>query len=133
MFLIREAKWLAPSVRWMVVEAPNVAARHKPGHFVIVRVVEQGERIPLTIADSIPFIPDLGIIASDDPVAADWATYQMITRAPGIPGSIAQNLDVLEKGQDKIKAITGRTPTEMLKYAQQMELGSNVFEFLSGP
>jgi uncharacterized Fe-S center protein len=81
----------------------------------------------------IPFIPDLGIIASDDPVAADWATYQMITRAPGIPGSIAQNLGVLEKGQDKIKAITGQTPIEMLKYAQQMELGSNVFEFLSGP
>jgi len=36
----------------MVVEAPRVAARHKPGHFVIVRVVENGERIPLTVADS---------------------------------------------------------------------------------
>ena len=52
MFVIREAKWLAPAVRWLVVEAPRVAARHKPGQFVIVRVAEGGERIPLTIADS---------------------------------------------------------------------------------
>jgi uncharacterized Fe-S center protein len=81
----------------------------------------------------IPFIPDLGIIASEDPVAADWATYQMIVRAPGIPGSIAQNLDVLEKGQDKLKAITGQTPIEMLDYAEKMKLGSRAFEFLSGP
>lgn len=52
MFPILEAKWLAPQVRRMVVHAPRVAARHRPGHFVIVRVREEGERIPLTIADS---------------------------------------------------------------------------------
>jgi ferredoxin--NADP+ reductase len=52
MFLIREAKWLAPKVRWIVVDAPRVASHHRPGHFVIVRVREGGERIPLTIADS---------------------------------------------------------------------------------
>lgn len=79
----------------------------------------------------IPFIPDLGIIASEDPVAADLATYQMIVRAPGIPGSVAQNLDVLEKGKDKLKAITGQTPVEMLDYADRMALGSTVFEFLT--
>lgn len=52
MFQIREARWLAPQVRWIEVEAPRVASHHKPGHFVIVRVREVGERIPLTIADS---------------------------------------------------------------------------------
>ncbi|MFH0982184.1 MAG: sulfide/dihydroorotate dehydrogenase-like FAD/NAD-binding protein [Planctomycetota bacterium] len=52
MYRIREARWLAPQVRWMVVEVPRVAARHRPGHFVIVRVRDEGERIPLTIADS---------------------------------------------------------------------------------
>ena len=80
----------------------------------------------------IPFIPDLGIIASDDPVAADWATYQMIVQSPGIPGSIAQNLDVLAKGQDKLQAITGQTPERMLAYAEEMALGSRTFEFLAG-
>jgi uncharacterized protein len=79
----------------------------------------------------IPFIPDLGIIASEDPVAADWATQQMIVRSPGIPGSIAQSRDVLAKGQDKLAAITGQTPVHMLAYAEEMGLGSRNFEFLS--
>lgn len=79
----------------------------------------------------IPFVPDLGIIASDDPVAADWATYQMIVQSPGIPGSIAQNLDVLAKGQDKLRAITGQTPEHMLAYAEEQSLGSRQFHFLS--
>lgn len=35
----------------MVVEAPHVAAKAKPGNFVILRVSDKGERIPLTIAD----------------------------------------------------------------------------------
>ncbi len=36
----------------LVVEAPLIAKSRKAGHFVIVRVGEKGERIPLTIADS---------------------------------------------------------------------------------
>ena len=52
MFQIEQAVWLAPKVRRIVVQAPRVARRHEPGHFVIVRVHEGGERIPLTIADS---------------------------------------------------------------------------------
>ncbi|MBN2193214.1 MAG: sulfide/dihydroorotate dehydrogenase-like FAD/NAD-binding protein [Polyangiaceae bacterium] len=52
MHIIRSATWLAPLVRKLVVEAPRVAARHQPGHFVIVRGTRDGERIPLTIADS---------------------------------------------------------------------------------
>ena len=34
------------------VEAPLIAKAHRAGHFVIVRVGEQGERMPLTIASS---------------------------------------------------------------------------------
>jgi ferredoxin--NADP+ reductase len=52
MFTIRAADWLAPLVRRLVVEAPRVAAKHQPGHFVIIRATADGERIPLTIADS---------------------------------------------------------------------------------
>ncbi len=36
----------------LVIEAPMIAKSRRAGHFVIVRVGEQGERIPLTIADS---------------------------------------------------------------------------------
>lgn len=36
----------------LVVKAPMIAASRRPGHFVIVRVGDGGERIPLTIADA---------------------------------------------------------------------------------
>ena len=36
----------------LVVEAPRIARSRKPGHFVILRVDEKGERIPLTIAEA---------------------------------------------------------------------------------
>ena len=52
MFRILKSEWLAPKVRQLEVEAPRVAARHRPGHFVIVRAHSAGERVPLTIADS---------------------------------------------------------------------------------
>jgi len=47
--LAKEA--LAPVVKLMVIAAPDVARKAKAGQFVIVRVAEEGERIPLTIAD----------------------------------------------------------------------------------
>lgn len=49
---IVEKKVLAPSVKMFVVEAPRIAGKAKAGQFVVVRIDEKGERIPLTIADS---------------------------------------------------------------------------------
>jgi ferredoxin--NADP+ reductase len=45
---------LAPAIDMFVVEAPNVAHKAQAGQFVIVRIDEPGERIPLTIADHDP-------------------------------------------------------------------------------
>jgi len=42
---------LAPKIFEMVVEAPRIAKKAQPGHFVIVMADERGERVPLTIAD----------------------------------------------------------------------------------
>ena len=36
----------------MEIEVPDIAKKRKPGQFIILRINEQGERIPLTIADS---------------------------------------------------------------------------------
>ncbi len=49
---ILEARFLAPDVKLFRIEAPLIAEKRKAGQFVIVRVHELGERIPLTIADS---------------------------------------------------------------------------------
>lgn len=54
MVRIVEARFLAPDVKYFRLEAPKIAAKRKPGQFVILRVHESGERIPLTIADSDP-------------------------------------------------------------------------------
>lgn len=52
MFKILEARFLAADVKLFRIEAPLVARKQKAGQFVILRVHEQGERIPLTIAGS---------------------------------------------------------------------------------
>ncbi|MCC5465590.1 sulfide/dihydroorotate dehydrogenase-like FAD/NAD-binding protein [Pelosinus baikalensis] len=51
MYKILVKQQLAPSVQLFEVEAPLIAKKAKPGQFVILRVNDQGERIPLTIAD----------------------------------------------------------------------------------
>ena len=50
MFRIVSKKDLTPAVTEMHIEAPRVAARAQPGQFIILRVDENGERIPLTVA-----------------------------------------------------------------------------------
>ncbi len=54
MFKILEKRQLTPDITLMRIHAPRVAAAAKPGQFIIVRVDEKGERIPLTIADYNP-------------------------------------------------------------------------------
>lgn len=49
---ILEKEHFSEKVVKLIVEAPAIAASRKPGHFVIVRACEHGERIPLTIADA---------------------------------------------------------------------------------
>ena len=51
MYKILKAEKLAANIYLMDVEAPRVAKHCEPGQFVIVKMDEKGERIPLTIAD----------------------------------------------------------------------------------
>ncbi len=50
---------LAPGVKKIVVSAPLLAARSRPGQFVILRLCPEGERIPLSLAD---FDPSAGTV-----------------------------------------------------------------------
>jgi ferredoxin--NADP+ reductase len=54
MFQILDARPLASDVKWFKIAAPLVAKHRQPGQFVIIRVSENGERIPLTMADANP-------------------------------------------------------------------------------
>ena len=50
MYKISEKKVLNPTVVQLQIEAPLVANKARPGQFIILRVDENGERIPLTVA-----------------------------------------------------------------------------------
>jgi len=50
MYKITEKVALNPTVTKMVIEAPLIAKKAKPGQFIIVRPFEDSERIPLTTA-----------------------------------------------------------------------------------
>jgi ferredoxin--NADP+ reductase len=62
MFRILEVQPLAPSITRLVIEAPLPARKRRAGNFVMVRVLETGERIPLTIVDSDPVAGTITLI-----------------------------------------------------------------------
>jgi ferredoxin/flavodoxin---NADP+ reductase len=52
MYKIIKAKILAENIKLFEIEAPQIAKKRQAGQFVIIRLNDHGERIPLTIADS---------------------------------------------------------------------------------
>lgn len=80
MFEILTKKRLNPTVTLMEIKAPRVAKKAEPGQFIILRVDENGERIPLTIAD---FNRQTGSIT---------IIYQLV-------GATTQALDAKEQGE----------------------------------
>ena len=76
---ILENKVLAASVNQYRVVAPKIAQRRKAGQFVIVRIDEHGERIPLTIADADPVEGTITLVVQ----AVGKSTAQMATLKAG--------------------------------------------------
>lgn len=108
MFKIAVAEWLAPKVRRLVVEVPRVATHHQPGHFVIVRVRDEGERIPLTIADS----------------DAENGTITLVVQAVGLTTELLCNLEA----GDAITNVVGPLgkPTEIEDFGEAVLVGGGV-------
>lgn len=52
MFLILSKEILSPTITKYVIKAPYIAKKRKAGNFVMLRIIENGERIPITIVDS---------------------------------------------------------------------------------
>jgi glutamate synthase (NADPH/NADH) small chain len=112
---IIEAKFIAPDIKWFRVFAPVIARKRKPGQFVIIRVSDRGERIPLTIVDS------------DD----EAGTITLIVQ--GI-GKSTQALNRLEVG-DTIKDLVGPLgrPSEIEYYGHVVVIGGGVGTAVSYP
>ncbi|MZH03205.1 MAG: sulfide/dihydroorotate dehydrogenase-like FAD/NAD-binding protein, partial [Nitrospinae bacterium] len=59
MYKILDKEQLAPQVFRYILHAPDIAKKALPGQFVIIRLDETGERIPITISDSDPALGTL--------------------------------------------------------------------------
>jgi ferredoxin/flavodoxin---NADP+ reductase len=62
LFKIVNAQFIAPGIKRFTVEAPRIARKQRPGQFVILRICENGERIPLTIERSDPEAGTVNIV-----------------------------------------------------------------------
>jgi ferredoxin--NADP+ reductase len=61
-YTILSKEKLAPGITKFEIKAPLVARKALPGQFVVIRVTEKGERIPLTIVDTDPERGSLSIV-----------------------------------------------------------------------
>lgn len=113
MFRIIEKRQLTPDTVLMKIEAPRVAHSARPGQFVIVRVDETGERIPLTVSD----------------YSADEKSVTIVTQTVGVS---TQKLNSLDKG-DYIADFAGPLgkPSEFV-HAPLEELRRKKFLFVAG-
>jgi ferredoxin--NADP+ reductase len=62
---ILEKRELAPRTHYFRIQAPLIATHARPGQFVILRIHEKGERIPLTIADCDPSEGSITLIVQE--------------------------------------------------------------------
>lgn len=79
MFKVISKEHFSEKVVKLVVEAPRIAVARRAGHFVIVRVGEGGERIPLTISDSDPKAGTITLVIQDVGVS----THKICALEPG--------------------------------------------------
>ncbi len=115
MFEIVEARPLARGIKLFVIKAPRIAHKQKPGQFVIVRLDEYGERIPLTIADA-------------DPAAG---TITIVVQAIG---KTTMLLSMLEAG-DAIRDVVGPLgkPSEIERFGTAVVVSGSVGTAMAYP
>src|ERR1035437_2275981 len=108
MYKILEARTVGLNIKQFVIEAPRIARKQQPGQFIILRLHEKGERIPLTIKSS-------------DPVAG---TVTIVVQAIGKTTSL---LNCLETG-DSILDVVGPLgkPSEIENYGTVVILAGSV-------
>lgn len=115
MYKIAKAEFLAEDIKRFIIEAPKIAKKRKAGQFVIIRVEEHGERIPLTIADS----------------NIEDGTITIIVQ--GI-GKTTRQLNSMESG-DSILDVVGPlgTPSHIEKFGTAVSIGGGVGTAIAYP
>lgn len=84
MFRIVRKEVLSPAVKLLEIEAPYVARKAEPGQFIMLRINEEGERIPLTIAD---YDREKGTVT---------IIFQEVGKTTSILGTLEEGDDILD-------------------------------------
>lgn len=79
MAIIKNKQKLSETIYRLTVETPEIALKRKPGQFIILRLDENGERIPLTIADADPKAGTIDLIVQ----AVGKTTRKLVSFNPG--------------------------------------------------
>ena len=82
--IVRKRSLIPGTTSELVIAAPQIAAKAKPGNFVILRVHPQGERIPLTIADADPAAGTITLV------------YLVLGKTTALLETLAQGEDLLD-------------------------------------
>jgi hypothetical protein len=80
-----------------------------------------------------PVIPNLGVFAGKDMVALDVAALDMATEAPGIPGSAAEEKEVLNPGDEKFTGIVGMSQWVTVNTCSALGIGLKEYELIQPP
>ena len=80
-----------------------------------------------------PVIPNLGVFASRDMVAVDVAALDMADKAPGIPGTRAEDKGVLDEGAEKFTGIVGMSQWVTANACARLGSGSIDYELVAPP
>jgi uncharacterized Fe-S center protein len=80
-----------------------------------------------------PVLPNLGVLASRDMVAIDIASLDLADKAPGIPGSMAEEKEVMDPGAEKFTGIVGMSQWVTANAAAGRGVGSKEYELIEPP
>ncbi|MCK4578738.1 MAG: sulfide/dihydroorotate dehydrogenase-like FAD/NAD-binding protein [Candidatus Marinimicrobia bacterium] len=125
MFEIASADFIAPDVKRFRIIAPAVAKKHQAGQFVILRVHDLGERIPITIAESDPDSGEITIIVQGiGRTTKDLNRKTSGDQIPDLVGPLGQPTHIENWGKAVI--VSGGVGTaEALPIARAMKAAGN--------
>lgn len=115
--------------RTLAEAAKAVVGTFQPGKILYVNFITevQPECDCMPLAD-VPIVQDQGILVSDDIVAVDMATLDMIGKAAPLPGSRGEETAAQEG--HILQRITGRDPYLPIRAAAELGLGETVYEII---
>ncbi len=123
-----QAVWGATDTLEKIAEYAFAVLRGKTG-FHVNFVMDVSPNCDCWDFNDYPIVPDIGMLASSDPVALDRASVDLVTEAPVNTGSVIGSMDAA--GQDKFGLLyPGTDWRHCLDYAESIGLGTQDYEMI---